>query len=149
MKKILLGISLFLAGYAAGLWSTCRESPAREGRIFTVTVRDTVLLRAPAPTWRTVVRHDTVYVAKADGDTCRAVLPVEQTVYSGEGYRAYVSGFRPRLDSLRLERRVEKITAAAAPGVQRRWSVGIQTGIGLTPHGIEPYVGLGVSYRLY
>ena len=30
-----------------------------------------------------------------------------------------------------------------------RWNVGIQGGVGITPKGVQPYIGVGVSYRLF
>lgn len=87
-----------------------------------------------------VIRSDTVVVR----DSVFVEVPREQAVYSGTGYRAWVSGFRPRLDSLRIERDVAVVSRR-----NRRWSVGVQAGVGMTPRGVQPYVGVGVSYRLY
>lgn len=87
-----------------------------------------------------VIRSDTIFMR----DSVFVELPRQQAEYCGEGYRAWVSGFRPRLDSLRLERDVAVVARQS-----RRWSVGIHAGVGMTPRGVQPYVGVGVSYRLY
>lgn len=96
------------------------------------TATDTVLLP--------VIRSDTILVR----DSVFVELPRQQAEYSGDGYRAWVSGYRPRLDSLRLEREVAVTTRRRS-----RWSVGVHAGMGMTPRGLQPYIGVGVSYRLY
>ena len=82
----------------------------------------------------------------ADTDSAVVSVPIEQHEYHGEGYRAWVSGYAPALDSIAIER---SITVVQPTDRQRRWSVGLQAGVGLTPHGVEPYIGVGVSFRLY
>lgn len=71
---------------------------------------------------------DTVYlaVAAADSvaaDSVRVIVPQEQKEYQGDGYRAWVSGYRPALDSIEIERMVLREKA-------RRWSVGLQAASG-------------------
>lgn len=107
-----------------------------------------------------VTRPETIYVRQLgsrqvrlpladsvvhDGDSVDVEIPVEQAVSEGEGYRAYVSGYRPRLDSLVFVR-TENI--ALPPARQKRWSVGVQAGYGLTPRGLQPYIGVGIAFRL-
>ena len=29
----------------------------------------------------------------------------------------------------------------------KHWTIGLQAGIGLTPKGVQPYIGVGVSYN--
>ncbi|MDE6564529.1 MAG: hypothetical protein K2L92_06855 [Muribaculaceae bacterium] len=91
------------------------------------------------------MKADTVYLPAAEGaDSVRAVVPLEQTEYSGDGYRAYVSGYRPRLDSLVTVRSFTAQSTARAP----RFSIGLQAGYGITPRGFQPYLGVGVSYKI-
>ena len=84
----------------------------------------------------TVHRSDSVAVA----------IPITQKVYEDSTYRAYVSGYRPRLDSLFLFPRTQIITVREKP---RRWNIGVGAGYGLTPRGFQPFVGVTVSYTLW
>lgn len=129
-----------LVGYLCGSRQVrVREVERIERRVDTVVVREPELV---------VVRHverDTVLLALADdeGDSARVEVPRQQAEYAGEGYRAWVSGFRPLLDSISIERAT--VVKTRAP----RWSVGLQAGVGLTPRGAEPYIGIGVSFTLW
>ena len=103
----------------------------------TVLVRDTVLI--------TVRLTDTVYVH----------LPVEQKHYSAPEYDAWVSGFRPSLDSLKLHTQSARITNTIPLPVHpksKRWGIGIQVGYGMTaaprPE-FHPYIGIGISYNIF
>ena len=83
-------------------------------------------------------------------DSVAVEVPVESREYAGEGYRAYVSGWQPRLDSLVLERPVYAATVAQPVAARtRRFSIALQAGYGMTPRGLLPYVGVGVSVRLF
>lgn len=87
-----------------------------------------------------VIRSDTIFVR----DSVLVEVPRQQAVYCGAGYKAWVSGFRPRLDSLNFER-----VSVRAKSDRSRWLLGIQAGVGMTQRGVQPYVGLGVCYRLF
>lgn len=83
-------------------------------------------------------------------------IDVVQRVYSDDStYTAYVSGVRydcyPRLDSVNV--RLREITHRQTVTVKEkvsRWSVGIQGGygFGLFSGRVEPYLGIGISYRI-
>lgn len=30
----------------------------------------------------------------------------------------------------------------------KRWGIGVQAGIGLTPNKVEPYIGIGIHYNI-
>ena len=105
---------------------------------------DTVVVHQPEVMVVHTVRHDTVRLASASsgGDSVAVVVPRQQAEYSGDGFHAWVSGFRPALDSIVFTRSV--VQPLQSP---KRWSVGIQAGIGITPRGVQPYIGLGVAYN--
>lgn len=91
----------------------------------------------------TVRLRDTVAVA----DTVAVRLPVVSKEYHGGGWSAWVSGVEPvSLDSVRTER-VEVVKTVRESA--RRWGVGIQAGAGTDGRRITPYVGIGVSWRLW
>ena len=73
-------------------------------------------------------------------DTLVVDLPRRQLVYEDESYTAWVSGVVPALDSIAV--RIPKLSQP------RRWSVAVQAGVGITPAGPQPYIGLGLSFSL-
>lgn len=87
---------------------------------------------------------DSVYNA----DSVVVELPIEQKVYGDSTYKAWVSGFDARLDSIKLYQPTKYITITTKQKTSR-WNVGIQGGVGITPKGIQPYIGVGVSYKLF
>lgn len=88
--------------------------------------------------------NDSVYNA----DNAVVELPIEQKVYGDSTYKAWVSGFDARLDSIKLYQPTKYITITTKQKPSR-WNVGIQGGVGITPKGIQPYIGVGVSYKLF
>ena len=89
-----------------------------------------------------IVRYDTLRVH----DTIALPVPIERRVYADSHYRAVVSGWHPSLDSISVYERTRTITRVV-PEV-RKWGLGVQAGVGFSPAGVQPYVGLGVSYNL-
>jgi hypothetical protein len=84
-----------------------------------------------------------------------AIIPIEQAVYQDSTdnaqYTAYVSGFRAELDSIQINcKNTETIITNTIETKPRRFGVGIQLGVGVSPQGVAaPYVGVGVQYRLW
>lgn len=121
----------------------------------TVTITDTVMVRVPVVRDSVVVRTEIAYLVKYDTltydslthDTVPVVVPITQRTYSDDStYTAWVSGYHASLDSIAVYRQMELVTVRQKP---KRWSVGLSAGYGLTPRGLQPYVGVGVSYRLW
>lgn len=81
-------------------------------------------------------------------DTAMVVVRPESLEYAGDGYRAWVSGWHPSLDSIAFER-TATIERIAVPTPPHRFSIGVQAGYGLTPAGPQPYIGLGIAYRIF
>ena len=84
-------------------------------------------------------------------DTAKMVmLPITQQVYRDSSYTAWISGYAAALDSIEVYPRTLIVRQTAPPAAKpRRWSMGVQAGYGLTPKGLQPYVGVGVSIRLF
>ena len=103
---------------------------------------DTLLL--PVPTTDTLMLHDTVLIH----------LPIEQRQYSDPRYTAWVSGYRPQLDSIRIYQQREFITKEIKTVTKpKRWGIGLQAGYGIALHKGQvfpaPYVGVGLSYSIF
>lgn len=130
------------------------------------TVRDTILVAQPAVrdsvvTGWTVVRAPRVrqtqsvhpcadsLAAAGRTDSATVLLPMERRVYGDSTFRAVVSGVRVSLDSMTVYPRTIFVTRTLPPKVPRRWGLGVQAGVGMTPKGVLPYAGLGVYYRIF
>lgn len=170
LRLLLFHLLLLLAAYAF-----CRlivgarqraESAQHAVRRDTLIIRDTLRIDRPVPVREEVVRYVTVRVAadssnlanigkdSADvltDDTAQTVvLPITQQVYHDTAYTAWVSGYAVALDSIEVYPRTLIVRQTAPPAAKpRRWSVGVQGGYGLTPKGLQPYVGVGVGFRIF
>lgn len=81
-------------------------------------------------------------------DTVTVFVPISQSVYETELYKAWVSGYRAKLDSIEIYNRVQ--TIYVREHVKKvRWGLGIQAGYGFFPCGSGVYAGVGVSYNLF
>lgn len=75
-------------------------------------------------------------------------LPVIQRHYGDSTYEAWVSGpLDPRLDSVRVFAATTVVTRRE-PGRRKRWHIGPSVGIGCTPHGFEPFIGVSVTFSI-
>ena len=82
-------------------------------------------------------------------------LPKMQRVYSDDStYRAWVSGYEPRLDSINVFRKTIKETVTITTPVKKkrtfwqRFNIGVQAGygLGLDDKKAHPYLGGGVGF---
>lgn len=146
-----------IIAFIIGLWlatlicrchhSTESELPLRD------TIVDTIRVVKPIAVDSVVTRYKVVNVERVNYidsvntisevvfDTVRVRLPIESKHYEGEYYEAWISGYEPSLDSINVYNRT------IVPK-QKRWSIGLQGGVGMTPKGLQPYVGIGVAYKL-
>lgn len=153
MKKFLVvclvGLACLAAGYflGAGRASSVPEAPSRD----TLVIRDTVRVETPKPIKETIIRLDTLTLTDTllFSDTVYVEIPVTSKVYEDSLYKAWVSGYKARLDSIEVYP-VHIIETVYVPQVKRtRWGIGLQAGFGTDFHGWTPYVGVGVSYNLW
>lgn len=116
-----------------------------------IRIRDTVRDSIPYPVIETVVQEIPelfpVYIT-LDGDTIHETVyipvPISQKEYQTENYRAWVSGYKPSLDSIWVY--PEKIIIREKP---RRWGIGVIAGYGIGRNGLSPYVGVGGYWRVW
>lgn len=121
-----------------------------------VTIVDSVKKSFPVPVDSFVVRYitkslpiarDSATTKHLVSDSVKVQIPISQKVYEDTLYRAYVSGYEPNLDSITIKQRTTYITHTIRDK-ESRFGIGLQAGYGLTPKGMMPYFGVGLSYRL-
>lgn len=148
MKKLPWILVILLAVVCVVAWFRPHESlPAEirtETKVNTVVKVDTLLISAPIAPLLVFRLTDTIRI----GD---AVVHREQAYYEDSLYRAWVSGYRPRLDSLMVfpktaYRTVTNDIYHTITPKKKRWGLGLQAGYGY-PSGI--YAGVGISYNLF
>ena len=122
------------------------------------TVTDTIIERdtitaIPDTVFRTValgektvkvVIHDTL----CKTDTVEVTLPYVQKEYRDSSYSAWISGYEPSLDSIRVFPKTTIIRESKVVRQKdRRWGVFGGVGIGVSDR-ITPCVGVGIGYRI-
>ena len=151
MKNVVIALALIAAAFLLGRRGVKPEI-VEIHRTDTVVVRDTVRETVLVPKVRYLTRVDTVLLP-VPGDTVEVpvLVPISRNVYEGEDYRAVVSGFRASLDTLDIFRKTQTVTNTVVqrvevPGKPKRWGIGVSAGYALTPQGVKPYIGAGISY---
>lgn len=148
MKKLPWILVILLAVACVAAWFRPHEPlPAEirtETKVKTVVKVDTLLISPPMAPLLTIRLTDTMRI----GDT---VVYREQAYYEDSLYRAWVSGYRPRLDSLQIFPRTVYQTVTndiyhTIVPKKKRWGLGLQVGYGYLG---GFYVGGGVSYNLF
>lgn len=126
----------------------------------TVTVTDTIPYYKPVAKDSLVVRYETVklpavrdtvrdsliYKDTLVHDSVNVILPITQKKYEDSTYTAWVSGFRPNLDSISIYRKTIYKTITEKP---RRFGIGVMGGYGYGTKGTTPFIGVGIYYRLF
>lgn len=151
MKNVVIALALIAVAFLLGRRSVKPEI-VEIHTTDTVVVRDTVRETVLVPKVRYLTRVDTVLLP-VPGDTVEVpvLVPISRNVYEGEDYRAVVSGFRASLDTLDIFRKTQTVTNTVVqrvevPGKPKRWGIGVSAGYALTPQGVKPYIGAGISY---
>ena len=148
MKKLPWILAILLAVACVVAWLRPHEPlPAEihtETKVKTIVKVDTLLISSPMAPLLVFQLTDTIRI----GDT---VVYREQAYYEDSLYRIWVSGYRPRLDSLMVFPKTVYQTVTndiyhTITPKKKRWGIGLQVGYGY-PFGI--YAGVGVSYNLF
>jgi len=147
MKKLPWILVILLAVACVVAWFRPHEQLPEvrtETKVKTVVKVDTLLISPPIAPLLFFRLTDTIRI----GDT---VVHREQAYYEDSLYRAWVSGYRPRLDSLEIYPRTVTHTITndiyhTITPKKKRWGLGLQAGYGY-PFGI--YAGVGISCNLF
>ena len=81
-------------------------------------------------------------------DTVTVSLPFVQKQYKDSNYSAWVSGYEPSLDSIKIFPKTIIVRESKVERKKdRRWGVYGGVGIGVSGR-VTPYVGIGIGYRI-
>ncbi len=82
-------------------------------------------------------------------DSMAVEIPITQKRYESDDYRAYVSGYEPRLDSIFVFPKTTVIRERSYKP-PNRWHIGITGGYGygIKSKQVEPYIGIGLTYSI-
>lgn len=156
MKNILIGAGAtvgYLIAFIIGRW-TSPETPVQILQHDTLpptiridTVRDTLLI----PKYVQVERFDTIRDT-VDGKPVYLPVPISSYLFTDDStYRIDVEGYHVKARSIEVyphtitQTVIERIEV---PGKPKRWGIGVSAGGAITPHGIQPYIGVGINYQL-
>jgi hypothetical protein len=153
-------LALFILSLVTNVWLLKRGQVEPEPQVIVehdTLWRDTTITHptptASTQTGRTIFIPYLVTDTIRQNDTLMVEVPVEQKRYEDSLYTAWVSGFRPALDSIRLHQ-PEVITTITETIVKKapRFSVGLSVGPGISidkNHHMGIYVGFTANYRLW
>lgn len=148
MKKLLwLLVVLLVIACVAAWFRPHKPLPAEirtETKVKIIVKVDTLLISAPMAPLLVFRLTDTMRI----GDT---VVHREQAYYEDSLYRAWVSGYRPKLDSLQIFPRIVYQTVTndiyhTIVPKKKSWGLGLQAGYGYSNGW---YIGIGISYNLF
>lgn len=160
MKTALVVLLSLVIGAAAGMllpriFPVLRMEPEIDERTDTLYLKDTNIYRFPDMVSEITIPEETIVIDDSliiISDSV-GVLPEQQKHYREDDYEAWVSGYKPRLDSIYVFPETRYITNEIQ--VKRKptkWGIGIQAGYGVAlPNGkpqMAPYIGIGISYNL-
>ncbi|MDE6048292.1 MAG: hypothetical protein K2M52_03630 [Paramuribaculum sp.] len=141
-----------IVGFIAGYFITHNSGSTRYKTYChtdTLLVHDTVTVITPRYVSEKKV-GSRQFKVKPDSacDTVTACMDMVSRRYSDELYDAYISGIEPNLDSIHIYI-PRSIVTRTVPAVSKRWHFGVSAGAAATPRGLQPYIGIGVTYSLF
>lgn len=150
---LIMTIALCIISFISGYDYASKHCANVVTRADTIIKRDTVTA-VPDTVYRTIELGERIVKVAVRGDTLHRIdtvtvsLPFVQKQYKDSSYSAWVSGYEPSLDSIKIfplttiirESKVEKQK-------DRRWGVYGGVGIGVSDR-VTPYVGIGIGYRI-
>jgi len=152
---------MFLLGFLTGKAVYDRPITEKVERD-TIVITDTIPQYFPQPVEVEKVRTEYKWltriqpVGKTDTllmrDSVLVEVPIESKHYHANEYDAWVSGYVPSLDSIKVYKKTEYITERVTLSKPpNRFTIGLQGGYGygFKSKQLEPYVGIGIGIRIF
>lgn len=112
-------------------------------------------IKIDKPVYITEKAIDTLFLVINDtiriNDTLYQTLTITQRMYEKDSlYKAWVSGYRPQLDSLLVfPKTITKTITNTVYQNSSKFGIGVTAGYGVNKTGFSPFVGVGVYYRIF
>jgi hypothetical protein len=166
-KNILILVLLLAAlvlGFILGRGKKGEVQVKERTKTEVVTKYDTIRAATPKPVHDTIVKWQEARVPREHfrevtkmtkgSDSIDVTLPITQRMYRDSNYTAWVSGYKPSLDSIHTYNKMVYTTRTIERTVTKppnRWGIGINAGYGygINSKLFEPYVGVGVTYIIF
>ena len=155
MKNLLhILIALIVLFSLSLLWRNC----APRVEVVRDTITDTITIEKPIVRESIVIAKEIVRltVIKEIGhtdtiiDSVKVEIPITQKVYSDTNYTAWVSGFHPQLDSIKLVNRLVNCNSYSFKSVKsQRLVFGLSAAYGISPKGFQPCLCVGFTFSFY
>lgn len=155
MKNLLhILIALIVLFSLSLLWRNC----APKVEVVRDTIVDTITIVKPIVRESIVIAKEIVRlpivkeINKVDTiiDSVKVEIPITQKVYCDSNYTAWVSGYHPQLDSIKLVNRLVNNSSYSFKSKEsQRLVFGLSAGYGITPKGFQPYLGVGFTFSFY
>ncbi len=162
-------VVLLIASIAVNVWLWHKQPEVKTEVTHDTLWRDTAMTPPPpteqketgetiyvkVPTKPTPTESDTAgmvtIIPPTGQDSATIALPVEQKRYDDSLYTAWVSGFRPRLDSILLH--FPEITHTITNTVYEEpprltWGIQVGAGYGIVNRKPDVYIGIGATLRI-
>lgn len=159
MKKyityFLIGLAICFGFFATGLivGKRCKQPMAT-----IITTIDTVLISNPAPIHVEIIDKykfpkvptlayfvDSIPTPYFVHDTL--VIPIEQKVYQSEQYKAWISGFKPQLDSIMIYNTTHTVIQPQVANKPSLWGLYAEVGGVVVPH-TAVYAGIEAELKI-
>lgn len=88
------------------------------------------------------VKGDTITDTLTFIDTVFVQIPIQQYIARDTNYYVEVEGYKVKFKKIEFYPDVEIVVED-----KDRWSLGVQTGYGMGKNGLQPYIGVGLSYN--
>lgn len=164
----LIVVVMCLLSFLIGRMTSGNINQREREEVDTIIHIDTVAYLLPVPRDSVVIRYDHIVIPIApthcdsiehcsdndnvavdvSQDSATIHIPITQQVYETDTYKAYISGYRPSLDSIFIMNKMTEVTVKKRVKTNQ-FNIGVQAGYGLTPKGFQPYVGVGVSIKIF
>lgn len=155
MKRVLtiLFLAVFIVSVGLNCWFMVKSSQEIKDtvRIEKIdTIRDTIF--DTIPQLKNIKQLKVIKDTLVTKDTIKVEveIPFEQKTFVGKQYSAYVSGYKPNLDSIRIYNTTVEKTVTKTVTKRNRWSVGptITTGYDIYNRNFGITVGIGITYNI-
>lgn len=157
-KEFIIVLLLIVVCFFCGYLTRKAFEPKYDFKRDTTTYVDTIPYYKPVPkdsmvlkyVTKTIIKTRTDYKDSIIYDSIEVDIPISQKYYESEDYKAWVSGYEPSLDSIKVYQKTIEIkeTIMKTPS---RWNIGVfgGYGYGFSSKRFEPVIGVGIGYRIW